>query len=122
MKNLRIVIGSILLLVLSHQANAGPDDVWEHSELNETFMQSLTKQDCMTKQYAELKTRCTSKECIENLAGITGDCISYSRGDKKQFCKVYFKKNVQPYCDTKQLSGEQCVYLMVGYNALCKGS
>lgn len=122
MKNLSALIVLMLLLVTTQQALAANNDVWANSELNEKFMHSLTKQDCMNKQYAELKTRCTEKGCLENLAGITGDCVSYSKGDKKQFCKVYFNKNVQPYCDSKELSGEQCVYLMLGYNVFCKSN
>ena len=117
---IRLII-PILLLASAQAVLAGTNDVWASSELNETFMHSLTKQDCMNKQYAELKTRCTGKDCLQNLSAITGDCVSYAKGDSKQFCKVYFNKNVQPYCDTKQLSGEQCVYLMVGYEVFCKG-
>ena len=119
MKEFSVLIVSILLTVSNQLAIAANNDVWASSELNETFMHSLTKQDCMNKQFAELKSRCTEKACLENLAGITGDCVSYSKGDKKQFCKVYFNKNVQPYCDTKELSGEQCIYLMHGYNVFC---
>ena len=120
MTKLNLVIVALFFLANFQHVLAKNNEVWESAELNKKFMQSLTKQECMSKQYAELKTRCTGKECLENLAGITGDCVTYSKGDRNQFCKNYFNKNVQPYCDTKQLSGEQCVYLMEGYEVFCK--
>lgn len=120
MRNLISVSSLILFFLNALPASAGTNEVWASGELNKSFMQTLNKQDCMNKQLSELKSRCTDKACLENLARITGDCVTFSKGGRQDFCKTYFKKNVQPYCDSKHLNGEQCVYLMVGYDVFCK--
>jgi hypothetical protein len=86
---------------------------WTQQELNERFMRSLSKDQCMAKTVASLKTGCQSNECIKTLAGITGDCVTWAKGDSKEFCEAYTQNYLGRYCASKELDARSCMLLHI---------
>jgi hypothetical protein len=62
---------------------------WQQEELNEKYMRTLSKQQCMDKTIASLKAGCSTDQCLKTLSGIAGDCITWAGGELQQFCKAY---------------------------------
>jgi hypothetical protein len=116
------LVGALLLVAIS-AAYADPRvDPWKNEELNENFMRSLTKSQCMTKTVAALMAGCSSTQCMKNVAGITGDCITWSRGDRASFCAGYEQQSIASYCATKELDPQRCTFLTVAESTLCAAS
>src|SRR2546429_4410032 len=112
----------IFLLVLPSMAHADPSpriSAWKQIELNDKFMRSLTKQQCMTKTIASL-TACSSSECTKALGGVVGDCVVYAAGDLETFCSTYDLEYLRSYCGTNELNSRSCRLLMIGKTTLCK--
>lgn len=93
---------------------------WKQAELRESFMRSLTKAQCMSKMLASLTTGCQSEQCLKTLAGITGDCIEYSRGSLSEFCAGYDREYLSSYCWTNELDARSCQFLQLGKQTACK--
>jgi hypothetical protein len=112
----------LILLLVSTVAIADPSpriSVWKRNELNETFMRTLTKQQCMTKTIAALG-ECSSQECVKTFAGIAGDCVTWAKGDLKTFCATYDLEYIDSYCANNELGSRSCLLLRVERGILCK--
>lgn len=70
----------------------------KQDELNEGFMRSLNKDQCMAKTVASLRSGDQSIECLKSLAGITGDCQTWAKCDPEEFCEVYRQKYLASNC------------------------
>ena len=116
-----IVIGLSIIFLLSFLRaiihNPGSKtEMWKQEQLNETYMRSLSKDECMAKTINSLKS-CDSERCIKTMAGVTGDCVVYGSGEKENFCKNYEGKYIKEYCNSKQLSNSSCA-LIYGINKI----
>jgi hypothetical protein len=112
----------LILLLVSTVGVADPSpriSAWKRNELNETFMRTLTKQQCMTKTIAALG-ECSSQECTKNLGGISGDCVIWAKGDLKTFCATYDLEYIDSYCANSELDTHSCLLLRVAKSILCK--
>ena len=102
-----IIVSSVLLSFLAHSSALG----WKQDELTESFMQNLTKDQCMAKTVASLKAddlnEFSQKRWIA-LSGISGDCITWAKGSEEQFCKTYFKKHIMSACYANVLDARDC--------------
>jgi hypothetical protein len=96
------------------------DSSWKQEELTESFMRSLSKDECMKKTIASLKAGCTTEACLKTLAGITGDCTTWASGDHDAFCSGYDREYIAKYCATNELDGRRCMLLHVGKSGSCK--
>jgi hypothetical protein len=92
---------------------------WQQEELNEKFMRSLSKRDCMSKTIASLQSGCRTDSCLKTLAGISGDCTSWATGDRAEFCRSYDRDYIGPYCATNELDARRCVLLHIGKVTVC---
>jgi hypothetical protein len=124
MKPLRALTFLILAITLMPPiAHADPRaGEWKKQELTEQFMRSLTKSQCMTKTIATLNADCSSNECLRNLAGITGDCVTWAAGDMTWFCLGYDREYIGSYCRTNELDANRCSLLHIARPRLCSGS
>jgi hypothetical protein len=93
---------------------------WNHEEANESFMRSLSKDQCMQRMIGSLKAGCSSESCLKTLAAITGDCITYASGSRNDFCSTYDKEYISKYCATNDLDARSCMMLHVGKSVACK--
>ena len=93
---------------------------WKQEELTEPFMRSLMKEQCMAKTVASLKAGCSTEECLKTVAGITGDCITWARGDIATFCASYARNYLARYCATNELDARRCIVLHTGKSVHCK--
>ena len=116
------LVGALLLVAIS-AAYADPRVApWRDEELNENFMRSLTKSQCMTKTVAALMAGCSSTQCLKSLGGVTGDCVTLARGDTASFCAGYEREYIASYCATKQPDPQICTFLTVAESTLCAAS
>lgn len=118
-----IFLVSGLLFVTLTQNSALADESsseWTQSELNEQFMRSLSKSQCMEKTIASLKSGCASEECLKTLAGISGDCTTWASGDLRDFCVSFDKEYLHKFCWTNKLDARSCMFLVLGKAVSCK--
>jgi hypothetical protein len=109
----------VLLLFSLGIARAEPNE-WKREELTEKFMRSLSKDQCMAKTVASLKVGCHTEDCLKTLSGITGDCVTWARGDSETFCKSYVENYLSRYCASNELDARRCIVLHIGQSILCK--
>ena len=93
---------------------------WKQVELSESFMRSLTKEQCMAKTVASLKDGCSTNECLKTVAGVAGDCVAWAQGDAASFCASYDRNYLAKYCATNELDARRCLVLHTGKSVLCK--
>lgn len=104
-----IIIGSAII-------NSGG---WKKEELNENYMRSLSKNNCMSKTVQSLKKCNGDPKCITNFAGIVGDCVTWASGEKETFCENYNNNFLRSYCPSS-LDNKNCMFLY-GFNELYCG-
>ena len=111
----------LLVIFLCDGAYAGDKkDIWVQEQLNESYMHSLSKEECMIKTIKTLKI-CNNDACIKTMAGIVGDCITWASGEERSFCREYEEKYIRAYCRSADyLDDKRCLLLHVIYNAVCK--
>lgn len=98
----------IIIIFISTIVYAGSKtDYWIQEQLDETYMRSLSKNECMSKTINSLKV-CNSDHCIKTMAGVTGDCLVSSSGKMEIFCKNYKEKYIKPYCLSKYFDDRTC--------------
>ena len=121
-KILTVLLTATLLIASSAYAEGTLEEAvgWNTEQLTEQYMHSITKQKCMDKTLATLKAGCNDATCLKNISGITGDCVTWAKGDENKFCGEYKQTYMLPYCSAKVLTGNQCIFLYVGYETLCK--
>lgn len=93
---------------------------WHQEELDETYMRTLSKQQCMDKTIASLKAGCASDQCFKTLGGITGDCITWAGGELQKFCKNYDQAYMAKYCASNELDARSCLILHTSKSVHCK--
>jgi hypothetical protein len=105
-------LSALMLWCFLGAVTAAPEmSDWKQYELTEHFMRSLTKDQCMQKTIATLKNGCKSAECLKTLAGITGDCQTWGKGDIKVFCASYDTRYFAHYCVSNEVDGRSCWFL-----------
>lgn len=95
---------------------------WRQEELNETYMRTLSKQQCMDKTIASLKAGCATDQCLKTLGGISGDCVTWATGEMQQFCRTYDQAYIAKYCASNELDARRCLILHTGKSVHCKQS
>ncbi len=86
--------------------------IWQHDQLNQTFMRTISKDMCMKKTLATLsRAGCATKQCLVNVGGATADCITWAVGDKAEFCATYPARYSQSACDAGGLDAKRCALL-----------
>lgn len=114
LKTCRIVVAPLFLSIFALGAIADPAaSPWSEKDLTEPFMRSISKRQCMEKTVASLKSGCTSDQCLKNLSGVAGDCITWATGDAAEFCSSYTREYISRYCATNELDARRCVLLHV---------
>ena len=84
---------------------------WSQAELDqENFMGTLEKEDCLFKTISSLD-RCDTKQCLVTLAGVVGDCMVLSKGEKTNVCANFQALYIEPYCKTSRLLRRECLVL-----------
>ena len=120
-KEIAAVVSLLAQAGASNLAFADPhSSAWKQEELNEQFMRSLTKQQCMVKTVADLKAGCTTEQCMKTLGGITGDCVTWATGSIATFCATYDRDYIARYCVSNELDARRCVFLHVAKPSLCE--
>ncbi|MNC16297.1 hypothetical protein D3C81_1132960 [compost metagenome] len=115
----RLFISALILLLSCMEANAqrvsgdSPVSPWAKADLSELYMRELSKHQCMEKTIASLKSGCTSDQCLKTLAGISGDCITWAKGDAMEFCTSYRQAYISRYCATNELDARSCILLHI---------
>lgn len=94
--------------------------IWQHAELNERFMRTLTKDVCMKKTLATLsRFGCATQQCLANVAGATGNCLTWASGETTQFCAGYDGHYVDKACGPGGLDKGRCELLSNVKRGLC---
>lgn len=117
MKALFGLVLSFAFITAIANDNGGP---WKQAELTEEYMKALTKQQCMAKTIASLKTDCKSDACLKTLAGISGDCTTWGQGDYQEFCNSFDAAYLKRYCWSNDLDARSCMFLNIGKAVNCK--
>ena len=82
---------------------------WHDDILSTEYMKSLTKWECVAATRLTLSLGECDTNCLTNLSGIYGDCLSFSIGELDTFCPL-FKKYRKYNCFTNKHSGAFCAY------------
>ena len=94
--------------------------IWQHEQLNEAYMRTLTKELCMKKTIATLsRAGCATQQCLANVGGATGDCLTWAKGDKAEFCASYDSRYVARSCAPGGLDKGRCALLDVVKRGMC---
>lgn len=117
---MKALLGFAISFALITAIAGDVESPWKQSELTEDYMKSLTKQQCMVKTIASLKTDCKSDACLKTLAGISGDCTTWAQGDLQEFCTSFDASYLQRYCWSNVLDARSCMFLNIGKAVNCK--
>ena len=91
---------------------------WVQAELTEKYMRELTKDQCMLKTINSLQT-CGTKDCIDAMAGVVGNCVTWGKGDLLQFCEEYRERYIVS-CLSGELSRAACAVVYPSESVLCE--
>lgn len=95
---------------------------WKQSELNETYMRTLTRSQCVAKLLTTYEKVCgDNSECLKTIAAAAGDCFAWSKDDVGSMCE-YLPTQVEPACRSNRLSSLQCQLLRGVGQGYCDGS
>ncbi|MNF88045.1 hypothetical protein D3C84_705280 [compost metagenome] len=120
-----LLLSALILALLCMKANAqqasddSPALPWAQADLSELHMRELSKDQCMEKTIASLKSGCTSDQCLKTLAGITGDCTTWAKGDAMEFCTSYRRAYISRYCASNELDARRCILLHISEPKNC---
>lgn len=120
-RNVSHILIAILLIAPSPSLGDSEKDYepWRQSQLNETFMRSLTKHQCVMKTIRTLKEKCRDNECIVTMGGVLGDCVEWASGEMTAYCADYDKKYIARYCGSEYLDAPRCALLAVDKMVSC---
>ena len=93
---------------------------WKKEELTSDFMRSVDKKTCMEKALKTLESGCSSKKCLKNLAGITGDCLTFSSGSALDICPTLYSDYIKKYCESDVFNSWQCFVFRYTESNYCK--
>jgi hypothetical protein len=114
-----LIITIITILTVGTSISAEKYEVWKQEQLNETYMRSLTKDQCMKKTINTIRDVCKSDNCIKIMAGVSGDCVTWASGDKRSFCKEYRNRYTKTYCLSGELDAKRCMLVYFGETTYC---
>lgn len=92
---------------------------WRQSQLTEKFMQDISKEQCMNKTITSLKEDCKSDNCVKTIAGLLGDCLTWSRGSNITYCNNY-DLNYTKQCIENKIDGRSCFFVNFMKEQYCK--
>jgi hypothetical protein len=94
--------------------------IWQHDQLNEKFMRTLSKDMCMKKTIATLsRSGCTTRQCQASVGGATGQCVSLATGNLAEFCAAYDTRYIGKFCAPGGLDQDRCKFLAVVKGGFC---
>ena len=116
----RILLMMIVLVPSLSVSNSDiEEEPWRQAQLNEAFMRSLSKHQCVLKTIRTLKDKCRDNQCVLMMSGVMGDCVEWGSGDMRALCADYDKKYIARYCGSGYLSMEGCKLLSVHKEVAC---
>jgi S1-C subfamily serine protease len=81
-------IALIALTLAMTGMSHGQASPWKQSELNETYMRTLTRSQCVAKLLTTYEKTCgDDRQCLQTIAGAFGDCYAWSRDDVGSMCE-----------------------------------
>jgi len=92
---------------------------WQRSELAENFMQNISKEQCMNKTINSLTEDCKTDACIKTMAGVLGDCLTWSKGSRTTYCNNY-DLNYTNQCIKNKIDGRSCFFVNFMKDQYCK--
>lgn len=115
----RAAVTAGVLWMLVREVNASP---WTSAELNEKFMRSLTRSQCVEKTLQTMQLRChDDARCLQTIVGAMGDCVSWTPNDAGTMC-AYLPSQSRPLCESNSLSTVQCQVVDKLTEGFCNGS
>ena len=120
---MRTAMSALILALAAGLVSAKPStSPWKQDQLTESYMRSLTNHQCMLKTIASLQSGCSTEQCLKTQAGISGDCITWAKGDLVDFCNAFDREYIARYCATNELNARQCLVIhsakQVQYNSI----
>jgi hypothetical protein len=112
---LLIALAMIPTIVLGD--NGGSDTEWTQSQLSETYMRSLRKEQCVSKTIETLHS-CDTSNCLKTMGGVLGDCFTWAHGSHTESCASMVSQ-VATSCLSNHISGSACFVLVIGRETLC---
>ena len=98
------------------------EKMWEVSEMTKAHMSQLTKWQCVEKTKITMLAGCSKREeCIKNMAGLLGDCVSYAKGDHQEFCSNFRQWRIQT-CMKNEIDARTCAFFEIGQKPLCEAN
>lgn len=92
---------------------------WKQSQLTEQFMQDISKEQCMNKTITSLTEDCKSDTCVKTMAGVLGDCLTWSKGSTITYCNNY-DLNFTKQCIENKIDGRSCFFVNFMKDQSCK--
>jgi len=92
---------------------------WKQSQLTEKFMQDISKEQCMNKTITSLTEDCKSDTCVKTMAGVLGDCLTWSKGSNITYCNNY-DLNYTKQCIENKIDGRSCFFVNFMKEQYCK--
>ena len=115
----KLVIFLIANLICNISYSQTDSSSWQRSELTENFMQNISKEQCMNKTITSLTEYCKSEACLKNMAGILGDCLTWSKGSSITYCNN-FDLNYTKQCMENKIDGRSCFFVNFIKDQHCK--
>jgi hypothetical protein len=95
--------------------------IWQHDELNQTYMRSITKDSCIKKTVATLsRSSCGTQQCLAAVGGATGDCVTWASGDTTEFCATFDSRYIDKNCGSDGLDKGRCSLLRGVKSGVCE--
>lgn len=92
---------------------------WKKNELTENFMQNISKEQCMNKTITSLTEDCKSDACVKTMAGVLGDCLTWSKGSRTTYCNNY-DLNYTKQCIENKIDGRSCFFVNFMKDQYCR--
>lgn len=105
----------LLLLLALLPITAFAETPWARAELNQGFMRTLDRNECVAKTIASIKaSRCADDSCLKNYGGIVGDCVAWANGNPSEFCAGYDDRYLKRYCSVAKYDPALCGFVRGG--------
>lgn len=95
---------------------------WTRAELDETFMRSITRSQCVAKTLDTFKLQCgEDAKCLMTFSDVMGDCLAWAANDVGPMC-TYLPSQAGPRCRSHDLNAMHCELLQRVTDSFCDGS
>jgi len=112
----------IAITFCTSSLNAQGVGEWLTNQLNQSYMESITKSTCVEKSRVSLKGSCgMNEECVKTLGGVTGDCIAMAQGELALFCES-FDRWRKTACLRNEMDGRSCLFFEITQSSSCKST